>query len=93
MEKMTSRKRLEIAWSFKEPDRVPIELQIPKHLQTLPELEQLVEFEKNEADNFIGVSGFDWGLLGLDYKYLEEIIEDIPGEFKRIKRGMELGTY
>lgn len=84
---MDSKTRLETAWSFKEPDRVPIELRVAPEARELPEAKRLVEFEKNEADNFLGATTLiDWGFFGLDSQYREEVIEDIPGDFKRIKR-------
>jgi len=83
---MNSKTRLEIAWSFKEPDRVPVELSLPSFAQELPEAKRIVEFAENEADNFLHVPGFDWGFFGLDFEYHKEVIEDVPGDFKRIKR-------
>ncbi len=85
---MDSKSRLLKAWSFEEPDRVPIEMFInPKALELgLPGAQEVYEFQKNEADNFLGVSGFDWGFLGIDAKYHEKTIEDVPGKFKRIEK-------
>jgi len=83
---MDSKTRMETAWAFKEADRVPIELRISARAKELPEARRLAEFEANEADNFFCFGPFDWGFLGLDSEYSEEVIEDVPGEFKRIKR-------
>jgi hypothetical protein len=83
---MDSRTRMLQAWSFQEPDRVPLEMQLYPPAQGLPGAEQIAEFEKTEADNFRGVPGFDWGFLGLDTTYTEEVIEDVPGLFKRTLR-------
>ena len=83
---MDSKTRLETAWSFKEPDRVPIELSLTPKARKLPEAKRLREFEENEADNFIDFADLDWGFFGLDCEYYEKVIEDLPGEYKRIKR-------
>jgi len=83
---MTSRERLLTTASFREPDRVPIELQISEKARELPECRRLVEFIDTEADNFIGVRAVDWGFFGLPCEQEEEIIEDRPGEFRRIRR-------
>jgi len=72
------------AWSFKEPDRVPLEIYLYPPAAGLPGADKILEFEANEADNFRWVPGFDWGFQGLDTTYAEEIIEDHPGEFKRL---------
>ena len=83
---MTSKQRLLTAASFREPDRVPIEIQIPPAARQLPGVEQIVAFVDSEADNFFGVAPADWGFFGLDSEYSEEIIEDQPGEFRRMRR-------
>jgi len=83
---MTSRERLEIAASFREPDRVPIELQTSDQARELPEMQRLLPFIDNEADNFLGAPGADWGFFGLDSAYTEEVVEDVPGEYQKIRR-------
>jgi hypothetical protein len=83
---MDSKTRLETAWSFKEPDRIPIELSLVSIARELPEAKRLAIFEANEADNFHEAPYIDWGFFGLNSKYREEIIEDVPGQYKRIKR-------
>lgn len=83
---MDATNRLLKAWSFKEPDRVPIELKISPEACKMPEAERIVDFIHNEADNFRGVSLIDWGFFGLPATYREEVIEDVEGEYKRIKR-------
>jgi len=83
---MDSRQRLLTAWEFREADRVPIELQISPVAYEFPEAEGIVRFIKEEADNFIGVGGLDFGFMGLPSEYTETVIEDRPGEFKRIRR-------
>lgn len=80
---MDSLTRLETAWAFREPDRVPVELTISARARALPEARRLVEFIDREADNFMGVPGFDWGFFGLDAAREEEVIEDVPGAFRR----------
>lgn len=74
------------AWRFEEPDRVPLEMTLHAPARGLPGADRILEFQENEADNFRGVAGFNWGFLGLDSTYREEIIEDVPGDFRRIRR-------
>lgn len=83
---MTSRERIETAAAFREPDRVPIELQTSAQAREMPEMERLMSFIDNEADNFLSAPGADWGFFGLDSEYSEEIIEDVPGEYQRMRR-------
>ncbi len=83
---MTSKERLETAASFREPDRIPIELQVSERARKLPELEKLVAFIDTEADNFLHVPSVDWGFFGLDSEYSEEVIEDVPGEYQKMRR-------
>ena len=52
----------------------------------MPECRRIVEFVDNEADNFLLVRAADWGFFGLPVEYSEEIIEDVPGEYQRIRR-------
>lgn len=83
---MNAKQRLLTAWRFEEPDRVPIEMFLYPSAKGLPGADEILEFQENEADNFRGVPGFDWGFLGLDATYREEIIEDVPGQFTRKRR-------
>ncbi len=83
---MDSKSRMLRTWNFKEPDRVPIEIYHYTSADGLPGSDKIRDFQENEADNFRGVDGFDWGFLGLDSVYSEEVIEDVPDDFKRILR-------
>ncbi|MCK5740493.1 hypothetical protein KAH55_14990 [bacterium] len=83
---MTSKQRLLTAWSFQEPDRVPIEIQISPVAYTFPEAARVIDFIENEADNFIGVPGADFDFFGLPAEYHEEVIEDVPDDYRRIRR-------
>lgn len=83
---MDSKSRMLKTWNFKEPDKVPLEIYLYPPAKDLPGADKISEFQENEADNFRGVHGFDWGFIGLDSEYAEEVIEDIPGEFKRLLR-------
>ena len=47
---MTHRQRLETAWRFEEPDRVPIELQVDARVRELPAAERLVALIDEHAD-------------------------------------------
>ncbi len=83
---MTGKERLFMAASFQEPDRVPIELEIGPREMELPECRRINDFVNSEADNFRWVAGADWGFFGLSCEYREEMIEDRPGEYRRMKR-------
>lgn len=83
---MDSKSRMLKAWNFEEPDKVPLEIYLYSAAKDLPGADKIREFQDKEADNFRGVPGFDWGFMGLDTTYTEEIIEDIPGEFKRMQK-------
>ncbi|MBN1446212.1 MAG: hypothetical protein JW957_08945 [Candidatus Omnitrophica bacterium] len=83
---MTSKERLSAAASFKEADRVPVELEIGAKERKLPECRRIADFVDNKADNFRGIAGVNWGFFGLPCEYREEITEDIPGEYRRLKR-------
>ncbi len=82
---MTHRERLETAWSFREPDRVPIELGLDPIAREHPSAERLVRLADEHADNFFGAPGYDWGFLGQPATHAERVIED-TGEFERIER-------
>lgn len=83
---MTSTERLLMAWSFREPDRVPIEIQISPTAYTFPEAKKVIDFIQTDADNFYHVPGADFGFFGLPASYREELIEDVPQDFRRYKR-------
>ncbi len=83
---MNPKERLWTAWNFREPDRVPIEMFLTPSAKGLPGADEILAFQENEADNFRGVTGFDWGFMGLDSDYREEVIEDQPGNYWRVRR-------
>ena len=83
---MDSKARMLKTWNFEEPDRVPVEVYLYPPAKDLPGADEIRDFQENEADNFCRVPGFNWGFLGLESEYFEEVIEDVPGDFKRIKR-------
>jgi hypothetical protein len=80
---MTSRERLEAAWSHTVPDRVPVELTIADEVRDWPEARRIRDFVENQADNFLFVPAADWGFSGLPAERREEIIEERPGHFTR----------
>jgi len=83
---MDSKSRMLKAWSFEEPDRVPLEMYLYPPAKGLPGADKISEFQEKEADNFRGGAGFDWGFMGLDTVYTEEVMEDVPGKYKRLRR-------
>ncbi|MBU0714340.1 MAG: hypothetical protein KJ964_03155 [Verrucomicrobia bacterium] len=93
---MTHRQRFETAWSFREPDRVPIEAMISPHSQKHPAAARLLELIDTVADNLIDVGGLNFGFIGLPVKRSEKtLIEDRPGEFQRYQllRETAVGTF
>ncbi len=83
---MDSKTRLLTAWSFAEPDRVPIEIQLAPAAYEFPQAERIVQFIEHEADHFYHAPAVNWGFCGLETTYSEERIEDVPGEYYRLKR-------
>ncbi|MFA5646230.1 MAG: hypothetical protein WDA18_07755 [Candidatus Ratteibacteria bacterium] len=83
---MDSRTRMLTAWDFKEPDRVPLEISLYASAKDLPGAEKILSFQEDESDSFRGVEGFDWGFLGLESDTKEEVIEEVPYQYKRIRK-------
>ncbi|MBT3378452.1 MAG: hypothetical protein HN742_01840 [Lentisphaerae bacterium] len=84
---MTRQNRWLTAASFREADRVPIELQISAAARKRPECERIVAFIDDGADNFLGMpGGAQWGFFGLTTEYSEEVTEDVPGEYRRKRK-------
>jgi len=83
---VTHRERIETAWRFEEPDRVPVELKISPAVAELPIAARLVALIEEHASNFEGVGGPDFGFLGFPTEYTEEVIEEVPGEYRRVRR-------
>lgn len=87
---MTHRERLETAWSFREPDRVPIELELSVLMRDDPRSARLNALIAEHADNFLGVPGASYGFFG--FPYLgggEEVLDEEPGEYLRVRRVTE----
>jgi hypothetical protein len=83
---MVHRERIEAAWRMEEPDRVPIELQLHPSVREDPRAEKLVHLVEEHADNFAGAPSAQWGFLGLPTEYEEEVIEERPGRYTRMRR-------
>jgi len=83
---MTHRERLETAWAFREPDRVPVELEIAPRVREHPKARRLVELLDEHADNFLYAPSPAWGFLGLPSRYSETVVEDRPSEYRRVRR-------
>jgi hypothetical protein len=81
---MTHRERLETAWAFRTPDRVPIEIGLTALIQQDPRAARLVALVEEHADNFLGAPGAAFGFFGFPYLGgSEEVIEEKPGEYVR----------
>ncbi len=92
---MTHRQRLETAWAFREPDRVPIEIGLTALLSGDPRAARLVALVDEYADNFGGAPGVAFGFFGFPYLGgREEIIEE-TAEFtrKRLVTETPAGTF
>ncbi len=83
---MTHRERIEAAWSFEEPDRVPVELVISPAARENPVAAELVELIDEHADNFVGAPGPAFGFMGFSSTYEEKEIENIPGQYRLLRR-------
>ncbi len=81
---MTHRERIETAWDFREPDRVPIEFPVSALVREDPRCERLVRLADEHADNFHGVAGYDWGFLGHPAERTERVLEDAD-RYERIE--------
>ncbi len=81
---MTHRERIETAWSFREPDRVPIEIMVSPGLTDEPRAARLNALIAEHADNFIGVPCYDWGFFGHSARRTERVLED-TGDQQRIE--------
>jgi len=76
---LSHRARLEAAWRFEEPDRVPIEIRIASRIREHPAAQHLCALIDEHADNFVGVPSAAWGFFGLPSEYSEEVHEEQPG--------------
>lgn len=83
---MTHKERFETAWSFKEPDRVPIEAYIIRMAEQDPRAQRLMQLIAEHADNVYGAGAYNWGFLGWKSEDENRTIEDRPGEYVRIER-------
>ena len=83
---VSHRERLALAWSFREPDRVPIEMGLSPELRRHPKAGWLAELVDQHADNFVCLWGVGQGFLGFPSTYRETVIEDRPGEYRRLER-------
>ncbi len=94
---MTHKQRFETAWSFREPDRIPIEVgEIAEHVRRHPKAGKVMELIAGAADNLAGLPGMDYGFFGFPVKRREEVvIEDRPGQYQRKRHTQETpaGTF
>lgn len=93
----TGRKRLEYALTFREADRVPIELWIPENLKDYPRIQGLKELVDEYCDGFRGPDIVNSGLFGVPadmteresgrddtYTYTEKRYETGMGVFTQV---------
>ena len=73
---MSHRERLEIAWSFNEPDRVPIEIKIAPYLHKHPLAKNLMNLINKYASNFATIASPGFGFMGFPSKSYETVIEE-----------------
>jgi hypothetical protein len=84
---MTHRERLAAVWSFREPDRIPVELHVTDDVLKYRDGEKLKILADEVADNFKECWGFfEYGFFGVKTEYSEEEIEFVPGKFRRMRR-------
>ena len=83
---LTHRQRIETAWSFREGDRVPVEMHVSARIRQDPRAARLVALTDEHADCFLGAPGPSFGFLGFPSRYEETVIEDRPGEYTRRRR-------
>lgn len=81
---MTHRERIETAWAFEEPDRVPIEAMRWAPLERHPRGERVLALIDEHVSNFRGAPLYDWGFFGQPATRTEEVLED-TGEAERIR--------
>lgn len=65
----TGKKRIEYALSFREADRVPIELWVPDNLKSYPKAAGLVELVDEYCDGFRGSGVINGGLFGVPSEF------------------------
>lgn len=81
---MTHKQRIETAWSFHEPDRIPIEVMISPHSQKHPAGARVMELIKTVADNVAMDACLCRSFFGFPILSQEEnIIEEQVGEYQR----------
>ena len=90
----TNRKRLEYALSFKEPDRVPIELWVPENLKIYPKAQELVELVDEYCGAFKGPDLVNGGLFGVASEFASSVIdEDKVYTYTENKHITKLGEF
>lgn len=84
---MTHKERLQTAWDFKEPDRVPFALGgLSEHALSRPRAGRIMELNNIHSDTMTALPGCEFGFMGFPTRYSEEVIEQVPGKYKRIRR-------
>lgn len=93
---MNHKQRIETAWSFHEPDRVPMELMISPHAQKHPRAGRVLELIRSVADNVAEIGCLNSGFFGFPVLGQEEnVIEERAGEYQRKRRVIKTvaGTF
>lgn len=88
---------MEYALAFKEADRVPIELWVPKNLKDYPKAQKLIEMVDEYCDGFRGPAVINPGFFGVPaelktkeiandtvYTYTENVYETDHGDFTQV---------
>lgn len=76
---LSPRERLETAWSFREPDRVPIELGLWPAVAQDPRSARARALIATYCDRFASWSP-GWGFLGLPVREETQVVEETPGQ-------------
>jgi len=82
---LTPRQRLETAWSFREPDRVPIELALDVAVAADPRSARVRALIATYCDRFVSWSP-GWGFLGLPVEEEVQVVQEVPGRGVRQRR-------
>lgn len=78
--KYTGRQRIETALSFKEADRVPVQVRVPDNVRAYPNAKELVHLVDTYCDDFKGIDSIDRGFVGIPSEEIKKDVEN-SGEY------------